>query len=64
LYVRRCSSCHTLYLPAAFQAEAWPALVESMSEKARLSAAQQQDITRFVVTLAAAPAPNPSQGRK
>ncbi len=55
LYVRRCSGCHTLYLPSAYPAEAWPALVDSMSRKARLSREQQLDITRFVVTLSPAP---------
>jgi hypothetical protein len=55
LYVRRCSSCHTLYLPSAYRPQSWPALVESMSEKARLTTAQERDITRFVVTLSAAP---------
>jgi hypothetical protein len=55
LYVRRCSGCHTLYLPSAYRAGSWPALVESMSEKARLTPAQERDVTRFVVTLAAAP---------
>ncbi len=55
LYVRRCSSCHTLYLPSAYDAEAWPELVDSMSRKAGLSRGQQADITRFVVTLAPAP---------
>lgn len=55
LYVRRCSGCHTLYLPSAYEAELWPALVDSMAVKARLDRAQQADITRFVVTLAPAP---------
>ncbi len=52
LYVRRCSGCHNLYLPSAYPAEDWPALVDSMSERARLTSAQQADVTRFVVTLA------------
>ncbi len=52
LYVRRCSGCHTLYLPAAYPPEDWPALVEAMSDKARLDPAERTDVTRFVVTLA------------
>ena len=55
LYVRRCSGCHTLYLPTAYDAEVWPSLVESMSGKAALNHEQQADITRFVVTLAPVP---------
>ncbi len=52
VYVRRCSGCHTLYLPSAYAPEDWPALVEAMSGKARLTPEQQADVTRFVVTLA------------
>lgn len=52
LYVRRCSSCHTLHLPSERAAGEWPGLVEKMSRKARLTPEQQLDITRFVVALA------------
>lgn len=51
VYVRRCSGCHSLYLPSAYAPEDWPALVGSMSERARLTPQQRADLTRFVVTL-------------
>ncbi len=51
LYVRRCSGCHNLYLAEAYGAEEWPALVGSMSARARLAPDERRDVTRFLVTL-------------
>ncbi len=55
IYVRRCSGCHTLVLPAAHHADEWPALVGVMAGKARLTPEQQTDVTRFLVTLSRNP---------
>jgi mono/diheme cytochrome c family protein len=52
VYVRRCSSCHTLVLPDAYPAGDWPALVEAMTEKARLTPAQATDTVRFLTIVA------------
>ena len=52
LYVRRCSGCHTLFLPAAYPKEAWPGLVDAMAEKARLRPAEREDVVRFLVAVA------------
>ncbi len=52
VYVRRCSSCHTLVLPSAYPSEAWPALVDAMAERARLSPQQKLDVQRLLVALA------------
>ncbi len=51
LYVRRCSSCHTLILPSAHAPDEWPVLVDAMAEKARLKPAQREDIVRFLVAV-------------
>lgn len=56
VYVRRCAACHTLVLPATHAAEDWPALVEAMSDKARLTAEEKTDVVRFLMALAP-PAP-------
>ncbi len=55
LYVRRCSGCHTLYLPKAYPADDWPTWVEAMSERARLTPDEAEDVERLLVTLATAP---------
>ncbi len=52
LYVRRCSGCHTLFLPAAYPKEAWPGLVDAMAEKARLRPGEREDVVRFLVAVA------------
>ncbi len=50
-YVRRCSGCHTLILPAAHAPDEWPALVDAMAEKARLKPGEREDVVRFLVAV-------------
>jgi cytochrome c5 len=65
VYVRRCSTCHTLHLPTAYSATAWPSLVETMSGKARLTTAEKYDVTRFVIAVARdREAPAESSGKR
>jgi cytochrome c5 len=52
LYARRCSGCHTLYLPRSHAAEDWPTWVEAMTERSRLTRDEAEDVTRLLVTLA------------
>jgi mono/diheme cytochrome c family protein len=51
LYVRRCSGCHTLILPSAHAPDDWPVLVDAMAAKARLKAAEREDIVRFLTAV-------------
>ncbi len=52
LYVRRCSSCHTLVLPEAHPPAKWPGLVDGMAAKARLRPGERDDVVRFLVAVA------------
>jgi hypothetical protein len=52
LYVRRCSSCHTLVLPEAHPPAKWPGLVDAMAKKARLGPGERDDVVRFLVAVA------------
>jgi hypothetical protein len=52
--------CHQLKSPQAFPAEKWPRIVERMGKKARLDAAQQQDVLRFVLAVRELPPPGPA----
>ena len=61
LYVRRCSGCHTLILPAAHPPDDWPALVDTMAEKARLRPGERADVVRFLVAVASDEAHRPQQ---
>ncbi len=52
LYVRRCSGCHTLFLPKAYPPDEWPTWVDAMSERSRLTPQEAEEVTRLLVTLA------------
>ena len=51
LYVDHCSACHRLPLPDRHAPDEWPSLVQSMSERAHLDAAQAQQVLRYLVTM-------------
>lgn len=55
LYIDRCSGCHTLYRPAAYRPEQWAAMVEEMTERARLDRGQVDAIVRYLVAAAGRP---------
>ena len=54
LYAGKCHGCHRLYAPARVTPEKWPALMEKMAVKAKLSAEEESRILAYV--LAASPA--------
>jgi mono/diheme cytochrome c family protein len=54
LYAGKCHSCHRLYAPSRVSAEKWPALMEKMAVKAKLTPEEEQAILAYV--LSAAPA--------
>lgn len=51
-YVRRCSGCHLLYVPAARPAQEWPAALATMSKKARLKPDEAREVERFLIVMA------------
>ncbi len=52
-YRARCSSCHRQYAPGELAPDAWPEVVADMSERARLTPAEQTAVTRFLVAASA-----------
>lgn len=54
LYIDRCSGCHALYPPAAYEARKWPRIINEMHLNTGLGEDQIRDITRYLVALAAA----------
>ena len=54
LYSGKCHSCHRLYAPSRVSPEKWPALMEKMAVKAKLTPEEEKEILAYV--LAAAPA--------
>ena len=54
LYAGKCHGCHRLYAPTRVAPEKWPALVEKMGIKAKLTPDEENRILAYL--LAAAPA--------
>jgi mono/diheme cytochrome c family protein len=54
LYAGKCHGCHRLYAPSRVAPEKWPALMEKMAMKAKLTPEEEKEILAYV--LAAAPA--------
>jgi len=53
LYAGKCHGCHRLYAPTRVTPEKWPALMDKMAVKAKLSPDEERRILEYV--LAAAP---------
>ncbi len=45
----RCSECHGLADPASEPANEWPEIMRRMAKKAKLDAAQREDVLRYVL---------------
>jgi len=54
VYVKICSGCHALHLPAEFPSLRWPSLVQQMVtvQKVKLTAEQRQQIEEFLTAMA------------
>ncbi len=53
-YVKTCSGCHALHLPAEFPSQRWPSLVQEMVtvQKVKLTGEQRQQIEEFLMAMA------------
>jgi len=49
LYVNNCSSCHQLYLPNQYNAEAWQHNLDQMQLKAKITDEQKKLIYEYLV---------------
>ncbi|HNQ13260.1 MAG TPA: hypothetical protein PKM16_08660 [Bacteroidia bacterium] len=52
LYVRKCSSCHSLYYPGQFTYTEWVEVFPEMAEDAKLDSAESKLISTYVFALA------------
>lgn len=50
LYVQKCGSCHSLYLPGMYSEPEWEGIVLNMADRAHLSAEEQKLILQFLST--------------
>ena len=51
LYVLKCSGCHTLRLPSVYSEERWPAILDKMQKRAKITDDEKQQILQFVLTV-------------
>jgi len=48
LYASKCHSCHRLHDPAGIDPDRWPAILDKMAEKAKLTAEEKETIRRYI----------------
>ncbi len=48
LYINKCGSCHTLFLPEKYNAVQWKFQVGRMADKANLTSGQTAEIFKYV----------------
>lgn len=48
LYTAKCAKCHKFYNPADYSQKEWDAWMRKMSRKAKLKAAQEELLTRYL----------------
>ncbi|HET8963775.1 MAG TPA: hypothetical protein VFM99_07755 [Chitinophagales bacterium] len=49
LYISKCASCHSLYLPTQYTLHEWEINVNEMEEKAKLNSTQKELIFNYLV---------------
>ena len=49
IYSAKCHSCHRLYKPDRVVPEKWPALLDKMSEKAKLTPDEEKAVLDYVL---------------
>lgn len=52
LYAAKCTACHRLYDPASRNAAQWPAILDRMAVKAKLTDEEEAAIRRYVSSFA------------
>jgi predicted small lipoprotein YifL len=48
LYVNKCGSCHSLFLPEKYSTEQWPALVDKMEIKSNICSEEKSLILNYL----------------
>lgn len=58
LYVKKCSRCHNVVLPAKLSMEKWQRMIDKMAPKAKLKGNEKDLIWAYIVTVHEAPVDN------
>lgn len=51
IYQAKCHSCHRLYAPSRVGPEKWPALMEKMAQKAKLTPEEEKQVLDYVLAV-------------
>lgn len=51
LYTAKCHACHRMYRPDRVGPEKWPALLEKMAEKAKLTPEEEKQVLDYVLAV-------------
>lgn len=52
LYAAKCTACHRLYDPSSKDAARWPAILDRMAVKAKLTDEEKETVSRYVLSFA------------
>jgi len=50
LYIKRCGSCHNLYLPSGYTSKAWKPIIDKMQKRAHIDDSQKELIATYLKT--------------
>ncbi|HWC65751.1 MAG TPA: hypothetical protein VG777_06695 [Thermoanaerobaculia bacterium] len=53
IYSAKCHSCHRLYKPDRVSADKWPALLDKMAEKAKLTPDEEKAVLDWILAVSA-----------
>ncbi|MFZ4618921.1 MAG: hypothetical protein ACOYNS_00065 [Bacteroidota bacterium] len=54
MYVRKCSGCHSLYLPGSFKRDQWKEIVRVMGQRAKIGPSDESMIMRYLTLYSSA----------
>ncbi len=54
VYIRKCSGCHSLYLPGQLDRYRWKGIVDTMSLKAKINQTDKEKITGYLLLYSSA----------
>lgn len=55
LYINKCGSCHTLYLPNKYKGPMWEQVLNEMSQRAKLTEDEKKDLLTYLIIMSEKP---------
>lgn len=51
LYINKCGSCHSLYLPSQYDKDKWSKVIPEMAGRAKLTSDEQKKILTYLIVM-------------